>query len=89
MRVDKTRKGERIEEIKADGYDVITAVLADDLTEYQALKLEAELISAFGSELAGGVLTNSVIPEGVRKKVKDDLIIPSGVVERLKLVWNF
>ncbi|MDY4282164.1 MULTISPECIES: GIY-YIG nuclease family protein [unclassified Xanthomonas] len=54
LRVDKTRKGERIEKIKADGYDVITAVLADDLTEYQALKLEAELISAFGSELAGG-----------------------------------
>ncbi|KAB7764240.1 hypothetical protein CEK69_18815 [Xanthomonas sp. LMG 12462] len=89
LRVDKTRKGERIEEIKADGYDVITAVLADDLTEYQALKLEAELISAFGSELAGGMLTNSVIPEGVRKKVKDDLIIPSGVVEKAQIGLEF
>lgn len=34
-------------------------------------------------------MTNSVIPEGVRKKVKDDLIIPSGVVEKAQIGLEF
>lgn len=50
LRVDNTRKGQRIAEIQNTGHTVVTTVLADDLTETQALKLEAELISAFGME---------------------------------------
>ncbi|MCG8603507.1 hypothetical protein MJD09_00705 [bacterium] len=50
MRLDKTRKGKRIKEINDGGQDVVISVLADGLTEFQALKLEAELISAFGTE---------------------------------------
>lgn len=85
LKIDKTRKGERIAEISVAGYDVITTVLADDLTEHQALKLEAELISAFGTESTGGTLTNSVIPGGSSKKIRRGLVIPSGSVEKAQI----
>ena len=40
-----------------------------DLTETQALKLEAELIGAFGTIANGGTLTNAVSPSGQVSKV--------------------
>lgn len=64
LRVDKTAKGRRIAEIHSEKRDVLVTVLADSLTESQALKLESELISAFGTIASGGILTNSVIPQG-------------------------
>ncbi|ARP78587.1 GIY-YIG nuclease family protein [Bordetella genomosp. 6] len=85
LKVDNTRKGKRIAEINAAGLDVVTTVLADDLTEHQALKLEAELISAFGTESTGGTLTNSVIPGGPIKKIRKGLVIPSGSVEKAQI----
>lgn len=85
LRVDGTRKGGRIRDIRADGAEVVTAVLADDLTELQALKLEAQLIAAFGTEDSGGFLTNSVIPSGQKKVIRDSLVIPLGVVEKAQL----
>lgn len=85
LNVDKTRKGERIASITASGHDVITTVLANDLTEHQALKLEAELISAFGTESTGGTLTNSVIPVGSNNKIRNGVVIPSGSVEKAQI----
>ncbi|WP_233840519.1 GIY-YIG nuclease family protein [Dyella sp. 2HG41-7] len=85
INVDRTRKGERIAQIISDGFEVITTVLAEDLTEAQALKLEAELISAFGTETSGGILTNSVIPSGSVSKTRKGLVIPSGVVEKAQV----
>lgn len=85
LKIDKTRKGERIAEINAAGFRVVTTVLADDLTEYQALKLEAELISSFDTESTGGSLTNSVIPSGSNKKIRKGLVIPSGSVEKAQI----
>lgn len=82
--VDGTRKGRRIAEIIEGGFDVVTTVLADDLTESQALKLEAELISAFGTEATGGSLTNSVVPSGTAV-VRPGLVVPSGVVEKAQV----
>lgn len=82
LRVDQTRKGKRIAEIQAAGHAVITAVLADELTEAQALKLEAELVAAFGTEETGGLLTNSVIPSGSLPKGRRILTVPTGVVEK-------
>ena len=64
LNIDSTRKGRRIAEIQGAGKKVVTTVLANELTEALALKLEAELISAFGTEDTGGLLTNSVIPSG-------------------------
>jgi len=85
LRVDSTRKGQRISEIQESGFLVITTVLADELTEAQALKLEAELISAFGTEDSGGILTNSVIPSGMVRSKPKTTVVPSGVVEKAQV----
>lgn len=85
IRVDRTRKGERIAEIHSAGFEVITTVLADDLTEVQALKLEAELIAAFGTQSNGGVLTNTVIPTGTSARTRANLVVPSGSVEKAQI----
>jgi uncharacterized protein len=82
IKVDETPKGRRIREIFEDGFEVVTTKLADGLTERQALKLEAELISAFGTEATGGFLTNSVTPSGNSRRIRNDIKIPSGVVEK-------
>lgn len=85
INVDDTRKGRRIAEIQQQGYQVVTAVLADELSELQALKLEAELIAAFGTEASGGMLTNSVVPSGVVMASKQKVVIPSGALEKAQL----
>lgn len=83
IQVDKTNKGLRIRDIMAAGYEVVTTKLADGLTEGQALKLEAELISAFGTEATGGFLTNTVTPRGKgQTRLRKDLKVPSGVYEK-------
>jgi len=64
INVDSTRKGKLIAEIISQGRHVLTKILPDDLTESQALKLEAELISSFETIDTGGFLTNSVILTG-------------------------
>lgn len=84
IRVDQTRKGQRIAEIHAQGIAVITTVLADDLSELQALKLEAELIAAFGTEDTGGLLTNSIVPSGLTR-VRESVVVPAGSVEKAQL----
>lgn len=83
--VDDTRKGRRIAEIHTAGFEVIVSVLADGLAEFQALKLESELIGAFGIESNGGLLTNSVVPGGVNVRVRKGLVVPSGALERAQL----
>lgn len=88
-KVDETRKGQRIAEILSAGFKVIVSILADGLSELQALKLEAELISAFGTEDTGGLLTNTVIPTGTVVKVRKTLIVPSGVHEKAQLGLKF
>lgn len=83
--IDNSRKGKRIKEIIGDGFEVIISVLADGLSEIQALKLEAELISAFGTEDSGGFLTNSVLPSGKHSKPRKELIVPFGIREKAQL----
>lgn len=60
--MDDTLKGRFIAEIIKSGGKVIVSVLSDSLTENEALKFEAEMISAFGIERNGGILKNSVSP---------------------------
>jgi uncharacterized protein len=83
--VEESRKGERIAQIRAQGMEVVVSKLADGLSELQALKLEAELISAFGIEEFGGILTNSVQPSGRSKRVPSDIIVPLGTREKAQL----
>jgi uncharacterized protein len=85
INVDKTRKGRRISEIQSSGHEVVVSILAEDLSEVQALKLEAELISAFGTEDTGGFLTNSVIPSGRAGKERLNIVVPSGLREKAQL----
>jgi hypothetical protein len=85
LRVDETRKGKRIAAIQSSGLEVVTTMLADELTEAQALKLEAELISAFGIEDFGGLLTNAVVPSGIIHRERPGIVIPSGVVEKAQI----
>ena len=85
VKVDRTRKYERIEQIIESGAQPLVDVLLDNLTETQALRLEAELISAFGTESTGGLLTNSVVPIGLSSKQGRKVIVPQGALERAQL----
>ena len=82
---DKTRKGVRVAEIQAGGDKVLVSMLVSNISESQAIKLEAELISAFGTEDTGGLLTNSVIPKGLGKKARAGLVVPHGAKEKAQI----
>lgn len=82
---DESRKGARIREIEAEGHQVLVTRLVDSLTEIQALRLEAELVAAFGTVESGGLLTNSVIPTGLGAKSRAAVVVPSGVKEKAQL----
>lgn len=85
IKPDDSRKGQRIRDIVKAGFEVLVTQLADGLSELQAIKIEAELISAFGTEATGGFLTNTVIPSGNISKPRKSLIVPDGVVEKAQL----
>lgn len=52
--VDDSERGKVIQEIHDTGLRALHTVISDNLTEEQALKIEAELISAFGIRAQGG-----------------------------------
>tara|TARA_B100000242_G_scaffold271099_1_gene223069 strand:- start:381 stop:959 length:579 start_codon:yes stop_codon:yes gene_type:complete len=85
VKPDSTRKYSRIKEIQESGFTPLVDVLVDDLTETQALKIESELIAAFGTEETGGILTNAVVPSGLGGKQRDGIVVPQGSVERAQL----
>jgi uncharacterized protein len=84
-RPDDTRKGARIREIVAAGHHVLVSHLVEDISEVQAIKIEAELIAAYGTEATGGPLTNSVIPSGLVGKARRDVVVPHGVQEKAQV----
>jgi hypothetical protein len=86
---DSTRKYKRIKAILEAGEKPIIDILVDDLTEAQALKIEAELIAAFGTEETGGLLTNAVVPSGLGGRKRDHVSVPQGTVERAQLGLEF
>jgi len=83
--IDDSEKGKVIKEIQDTGLKVIHTVLADNLTEEQALKLEAELIAAFGVRKYGGLLTNKVRPNpnNISRKIK--INVPDGCYEKAQM----
>lgn len=85
VKPDQTKKGERIREIQDAGHSVLVSRLVDGLTEQQALKIEAELISAFGTIDTGGLLLNVVLPSGLSKKIRASVVVPSGVREKAQI----
>jgi hypothetical protein len=85
VKPDSTRKGLRIQEIRAAGCEVLVAPLVENISEAQAIRLEAELISAFGTEDTGGCLTNTVLPSGLGTKARREIIVPHGVKEKAQI----
>ena len=87
--VSDSEKSGVIQEIHDAGFKVLHTVISDNLTEEQALKIEAELISAFGIRSQGGLLTNRVRPnpENISKKVKVN--IPEGCYEKAQMGLDF
>jgi uncharacterized protein len=85
VKTDSTRKGVRIQEIVTSGSRVLVTRLVDSLNETQAIRLEAELIAAFGTIDTGGLLTNAVLPSGLAGKARPRVIVPSGIKEKAQL----
>ena len=85
LRVDQSAKGDRIRQIHAAGLEVLTVKLVEGLSEAEALRIEAELISAFGTEDRGGLLTNAVVPSGVALGRSRGVVVPDGVVEKSQI----
>jgi uncharacterized protein len=89
LSIDSSDKGQLIKEILGSGNLVIHTIISDNLTETQALKIEAELISAFGIISRGGMLTNRVTPntETINKSIK--INIPDGCYEKAQIGLEF
>jgi uncharacterized protein len=85
LQADGSAKGQTIKKIRAAGLEVLTVRLVDNLTETEALKIEAELIGAFGTEQNGGILKNVVVPSGKVKGTRCEVIIPDGIVEKSQI----
>lgn len=85
VKADSTRKGLLIQEIQNDGAAVEVQKLVEDLSELQALKLELELISSFGTIDSGGTLYNTVIPKTIKRKIDKNIIIAPGSLEKAQL----
>ena len=88
INVDDTRKGIFIREIMDSGKEVIVTQLVSDLTEAQALKIESELISSFGTIDNGGTLYNTVIPTGTVRRIQNNINVPTGVIEKAQIGIN-
>lgn len=86
---EESEKVKTIKEIEDSGYNVIHTKIADNLTEEQALKIEAELISAFGIISQGGLLTNRVKPntDNIKRNIKVN--IPDGCYEKAQMGLTF
>lgn len=84
-KVDETRKGKYIQEVLDTGSSPIVAKIVEQLTEEQALQVELELISSFGTIETGGSLYNSVIPKSIKRKVDNKITVPNGSLEKAQL----
>jgi hypothetical protein len=86
IKPDGSSKGQRIAKIHHAGQKVLVTKLVEDLTEIEALRVEAELITAFGTEASRGLLTNSVLPQlDPSARRSRNLIVPSGTIEKAQL----
>jgi len=86
---DNSEKGIIIQAIKNSGLEVIHTIIADDLNEVQALKIEAELISAYGIISKGGLLTNVIQPNLKTTNKKIIVNVPEGCYEKAQLGLKF
>jgi hypothetical protein len=86
LKVDQSSKGRKIAEIHAAGKKVLVTRVVKGFTELDALRIEAELISAFGTEATGGLLTNAVTPtlNPLKGRARNPNV-PSGTAEKAQI----
>lgn len=80
--VDDSEKGQVIQSIHDQGSKVLHSILVDNLSEESALRVEAELIAAFGVRSQGGLLTNRVQPNPDNIRIRAKVNLPEGCYER-------
>ena len=64
---------------------MLTVKLVEGLTEAEVLRVDAELISAFGTQDRGGLLTNTVVPSGTSIGRIRSVVVPAGAVEKAQI----
>ncbi len=79
------RKNRRIRDIQASGKEVIVRQLVTDLSETDALRIEAQLIAAHGTVDTGGILLNRVVPSGEGERRIPSVTLPAGALEKAQL----
>ena len=84
-KTDETLKGKFIQEMLNEGSSPAITKIVDSLTEEQALQIELELISSYGTIDTGGPLYNTVIPKSIKRKVDNKITVPTGAVEKAQL----
>jgi len=84
-KVDATRKGKVIREILDSGYTPIISGVVEEPSEKQALQIELELISSFGTVETGGSLYNTVVPRSINRKINEKVTVPNGAIEKAQL----
>ncbi len=84
-KIDDSEKGCLVREIIDSGYSVLHTVITDNLTEEQALKIEAELIAALGVRSNGGLLTNKIKPNPNKIPKSVRVNIPEGCYEKAQM----
>ncbi len=88
LNIDESEKGQVIQAIFDAGLKIIHTVIADNLTEEQALKIEAELIAGFGIRSQGGLLTNRVRPNPDNINHKTRVNVPDGCYEKAQMALD-
>lgn len=83
-----SRKGQRIREIRSMGLEPLVKQLVGSLSEIEALRIEAQLISAHGTIDTGGILLNRVLPSGEGGARGRNVTVPDGSIERAQLGLN-
>lgn len=83
--IDNSEKGKVIQAIHKAGFSVLHTVISDNLTEEQALKIEAELIAGFGILSQGGLLTNRITPKPENISTRIKVNIPVGCYEKAQM----
>lgn len=88
LNIDESEKGQVIQAIFDAGLKIIHTVIADNLTEEQALKIEAELIAGFGIRSQGGLLTNRVRPNPDNINHIARVNVPDGCYEKAQMALD-
>ena len=80
-----SEKHQVISQIKESGEDVIETILVQNLSESEALKIEAELIASFGIRSRGGSLVNKIRPNPNKISDKNLVNVPDGCYEKAQM----